>query len=457
MFDPNENDDRNLDDLPTDELETELIGWAGTLAAATARWLEQVAAYDRRKGWQEWDCRSAAHWLSWKCGMSLRTGRDHVRVARALEELPLIAAAFRDGELSFSKVRAITRIATPLDQEALLDLARAATAAHLDRIVGGCVSALRRQAEDQADHGWTRRKFSTHNHGDGTVEITIRVTTDDAERLTKAVGRHADVLLADSAGDLEDLERAERIQHLGGWSAIKSDAAVELLCGLVDRNQADPVELAVEVDVEALAEPGSRDERDLDGSPLHCSAGGAWLSREVARRSACDGSLRAVLRDEQGHALGVGRKTKVVPRWLRRRLERRDHHHCQFPDCSTTNRLHAHHIIHWTNHGPTDLDNLILLCPFHHRLVHEGRWSVRGKGGESEFVGPDGRAATSDQLKGSVAQIAEAAPQDLEALIAWWGGERLDLHYAVGVILDAQEWRRRKAAEGGSAEPPLAA
>ncbi|MCP3911557.1 MAG: DUF222 domain-containing protein [Actinomycetia bacterium] len=449
MFDHGETDNRNLDDLPFDELESQLIGWAGNLAAATARWLDWLAAYDRRNGWEQWECRSAAHWLSWKCGMSLRTGRDHVRVARALEDLPLIGEAFRRGELSFSKVRALTRIATPLDQEDLLALAREATAAHLDRIVGGCVSALRRKEEAQANQGWAQRRFSTHNRGDGTVEITIRVTVDDAERVIKSVSHHADVLLADCAGELEDLGRAQRIEHLGGWPAIKSDAAVELLGGLADRTHSDPVELDIEVDVEALL--------DDESGVVHCSTGGAWLSREVARRSSCDAAIRAVVRGDDGDPLGVGRKSRVVPRWLRRRLERRDHHHCQFPDCSTTRRLHAHHIVHWTNGGSTDLDNLLLLCPFHHRLVHEGGWSVRGKAGQHDFIGSDGQVATIGQLRGSVAQIAEAAPDDLEALKAWWGGEKLDLHYAVGVILDAQEWRRNQAEQDGSAEPSVAA
>jgi hypothetical protein len=104
-----------VDSLPLERLEANITEWSGHIAAATAQLLEWIAAYDRREGWKSWGCKSAAHWLSWKCGDTLHTAREKVRVARALSDLPLIAIAFAHGQLSYSKVRAITRVAEPAD------------------------------------------------------------------------------------------------------------------------------------------------------------------------------------------------------------------------------------------------------------------------------------------------------------------------------------------------------
>ena len=98
---------------PMEWLEAEICTLAGHIAAATCRFLLLVGELDRRGGWRTWGCMSCAHWLSWKCGISIRTAQEHVRVARALEELPVMRAAFGSGQLSYSKVRAMTRVATP--------------------------------------------------------------------------------------------------------------------------------------------------------------------------------------------------------------------------------------------------------------------------------------------------------------------------------------------------------
>ena len=95
-----------LAEVPNERLEYEVAQHAAGLAAATCRWLLMIAELDRRGTWAEWECRSMAHWLSWRCGLARRTGRDHVRVARALELLPSITAAFSAGEITYSKVRA---------------------------------------------------------------------------------------------------------------------------------------------------------------------------------------------------------------------------------------------------------------------------------------------------------------------------------------------------------------
>src|SRR4051795_7512073 len=134
--------------LPLAELARAITAGAVRLAAATAAWLALVAEFDRRGGWHGVGIRSCAHWLSWQCGLAPGPAREHVRVARALPALPAIRAAFAAGRLSYSKVRALTRVAAPDSEQALLDLAGVCTAAQLDR-----VAREWRRADSQPDDG----------------------------------------------------------------------------------------------------------------------------------------------------------------------------------------------------------------------------------------------------------------------------------------------------------------
>ena len=128
-----------------EHLEHEIVELAAQIHAATCRWLELVAEFDRREGWSSWGCKSCAHWVAWRCAISPVAAREHVRVARALAELPLIRAAFARGELSYSKVRALTRVAGIQREEELLSMARHATAAQLERILGAYGRVVRAQ------------------------------------------------------------------------------------------------------------------------------------------------------------------------------------------------------------------------------------------------------------------------------------------------------------------------
>ncbi|WP_245160044.1 DUF222 domain-containing protein, partial [Blastococcus sp. CT_GayMR19] len=118
---------------PLPELARAITAGAVRLAAATAAWLRLVAEFDDRGGWHGVGINSCAHWLAWQCGMAPVTTREHVRVARALRGLPEIAAAFGTGRLSYAKVRALTRIAAPDCEAALLEFALSATASQTER------------------------------------------------------------------------------------------------------------------------------------------------------------------------------------------------------------------------------------------------------------------------------------------------------------------------------------
>jgi hypothetical protein len=141
--------DARLAALPRERLEGEICKLAAHIWAATCRWLCLLAEFERREGWKESACVSCAQWLSWRCGLAPGAAREQLRVARRLSELPRIKAAFARGELSYSKVRAVTRVASAKTEEDLLMLAQHATAAQLERLVrtyrGIVVSEIARQ------------------------------------------------------------------------------------------------------------------------------------------------------------------------------------------------------------------------------------------------------------------------------------------------------------------------
>jgi Domain of unknown function (DUF222) len=133
---------RGFSAVSTPELVDEITTLAGHLNAASARFLALIAELDRRKGWAEWGVKSCAHWLNWKCGIDLGAARERVRVAHALVELPQVAAAMNEGRLSYAKVRAMTRVATPADESYLLNVALCGTASHVEHLVRGYRRAL---------------------------------------------------------------------------------------------------------------------------------------------------------------------------------------------------------------------------------------------------------------------------------------------------------------------------
>ena len=124
-------------EVPLEHLEAEICSGAAHLAAGMGRWLLLVGEFDRRKGYERWECRSTASWLNWQCGISVRTGQEQVRVGRALLEYPRIAEALCAGQLSYSKVLAITRVVTPETQTTLIDLAAGVPTSQIERIVAG--------------------------------------------------------------------------------------------------------------------------------------------------------------------------------------------------------------------------------------------------------------------------------------------------------------------------------
>ncbi|MGH9136345.1 MAG: DUF222 domain-containing protein [Acidimicrobiales bacterium] len=395
------------------------------LDAALARWLLLVGEYDRRQGWERWACRSCAHWLSWQCGVGMHAAREYVRVGRALEGLPLVRSHFERAALSYAKVRAITRVATPETEAALVDTALAMTAAQLERVVRAWRrSEVLESATDEARHA--ARECRVHWDDDGSLVGEFRLTPEEGALVVAAL----DVAERDAFEPVPDeAERPTPAQR--GADALVRVAEVALAAGKVDSSGADRTTVVVHVDADVLA--------GGDGA-AHVENGPA-LSTETVRRLACDAGIVVSAEGPDGATLDVGRKSHSIPVAIRRALRRRDGG-CRFPGCTARAFVDGHHIKHWAFGGVTALLNLLPLCRSHHRAVHNGGFTIEAvRDGTFRFFRPDGtEIVAAPGAPTGYPDHARRAADDLDlgiddtTPIPAWRGEHLDVEEAVAVL-----------------------
>ena len=453
------------------------------IQAATYELLVLIRQFDERNGWSS--CASCAHWLSWRTGLAPGAAREHVRVARALESLPKLSDAMRRGVVSYSKVRAVTRVATPETEQALLDVALCGTAAHVEQIVRGWrrVDRTAEAAEDRRRH--ETRSLRTWVDDDGMVVVRGRLTPEVGAVLRRALeaacdqARGKDVAGPESGAGMGADEAAGVLAP--SFAQRQADAmgviAECALAGGLDRGTAgDRYQVVVHVDADALVEepdvpagtpaavhttprrPAAGQEMCAPSAPSQAAldeAGGIHVSAETARRLVCDAATVKMRHGPDGEILDVGRRTRTISPALRRALASRDGQ-CRFPGCQNR-RCDAHHVRYWADGGATALDNLLLLCRRHHRMVHEEGFRVTlNAAGEVQFIRPDGRrllaAPPAPAWTGSPLAPVTARLKQGDIAIGpntatpAWRGERLDVGWAVGVL-----WRPRVPR---SHEPP---
>jgi hypothetical protein len=175
---------------PLEVLEDQITALAAHLAAGTFRLLALLREFDERGGWSGDGLRSCAHWLNWRCGIALGAAREKMRVAHALPALPLISAAFERGEVSYSKVRAMTRVATPANEASLLNVARHGTAHHVERLVRGYRRVLSRdEAQRRAE-----RYLTCYEDEDGCFVIHGRIPAEQGALIMKALEAAAETV-----------------------------------------------------------------------------------------------------------------------------------------------------------------------------------------------------------------------------------------------------------------------
>jgi len=379
----------DLQNLPSEQLEARITELSARITASTCQWLLLLGEFDRRHLHEQWECHSPAHWLNWQCGISLGPAREHVRVARALAQLPLITEAFAAGRISYSKVRAITRVATPTNESVLVGYALAGTAAHVERIAQ---AYRKREDEALADEESQQRNRCVHYRTmhDGSLEVSMRLPAECGALLLAALRQATDVPSSTST-DTPSQRSADALERICDAYLARPDAT------RIDRTT---------IIVHARG----------DGAHLH---DGPSVSNAAAERLSCD----CTLVDAE-----TGAATRVVPPAMRRALNVRDNYGCRFPGCTHTGWLDAHHRRHWTHGGTTRLPNLLLLCRHHHRAVHERGWTIDADGTFSDAFG---RPAWAE---------CRAAPPlppesciDAHTPVPSWAGERLDLRFVVPV------------------------
>ena len=363
---------------PLEVLEAEICELAGHLAAAECRWLELLEEFDRREGWGGWGLRSCAHWVAWKCGLSLGAARERVRVARRLPGLPKIHAAFAASELTYAKVRAVTRVATPGREAALLEAARRATTPELERIVRALRPALEEKGELDGSNLRHERRFLRWSYDDdGSLRLRARLSPEEGALVLAAL---EEARTADRAapGDVSIETSSPEIP----WADALVTMARTALGAGGGADRPERCQVMVVVDEAVLS--GQADE-----GTCHVDDGPA-LAPETARRLACDAAaIRVRVRGRS--VLDIGRKSPVIPIPIRRALRRRDGG-CRYPGCTNRRFVDGHHVRHWSRGGPTALENLVLLCRRHHRLVHEGGAHIVPAGdGLFDFFRRDGR------------------------------------------------------------------
>ena len=354
-----------------DELDRAIVNLAARINAATYDFLVLLRRFDERAGWLAWSFDSCAEWLHWRCDISLNAAREKVRVAHALKTLPAIGRAFAEGRLSYSKVRALTRVAGPKNEDELLAFALRTTAA---RVEERC-RELRfgtPASTDEAARAHARRALGLRRDPDrGTVLITVELPLEAGELVDKALDR----ALEEAASTSSELAAES-------WSAQRADALVTLAKAYLSGKQAGASGTADHYQVTVHVEE----------TALRGGAGRAGLPIETVRRIACDSDLVLLVENHEGDPLSVGRKTRIVPAAIRRALWARDGG-CRFPGCGRRRFVDAHHIEHWANGGETSVENLMLLCSKHHTLVHEGGFRIEKDYADRWFFRrPDGRA-----------------------------------------------------------------
>jgi len=432
---------RELADAPTEWLEREIGELAAQIAAATCRWLELVAEFERRGAHEAWGFHSCGAWVAWRCAIDPRSAREHVRVARALEGLERVRACFGRGELSYSKVRAITRIATPEIESELLEMARWATASQLERLVRGYRRAV---SVDDAEAAHRERFLATEWDDDGSLIIRGRLSPEDGALFLKAIEAGKEAIhereVADAVcsqgGSAEPEPGAAVREHprVNRADALAEVAERSLAGGSAPRPAAERHQVVIHAEAQALAGISEAAGCAVEDGPAICA--------ESARRIACDAALLPLLHGPKGE-LDVGRRSRVIPAAMRRALQERDEGRCRFPGCENRSWVDAHHIVHWAHGGETKLGNLVLLCGRHHRLVHEGGFEVARKpDGSLLFRRPDGRVvptvpspahgSASDLREGNRAAGVDVLPGALRSL---GRGERYDRGLAVEGLL----------------------
>ena len=339
--------------------------------------LRDIRELDISGDWDYGEFRSINHWIACRFEISWIDAKRRVDASRVIEDLPLISTALEEGRISLDKTVQLTRFATPETEKKLLKWAKTVS---LKCVRETADAAQARSLEDVCDTDRLRNFGWRKIEGGAAVSFYGALPAEQGAVVATAIDRIAESMKEAPHEEIPDLFPEEMPSTLAGRRAnsLILMASHELSTDF----DADRATLVIHAKAESLAS---------DDIPSELQ-GGSLLHPETVRRLSCDARIQTVLEDGTGEPIGIGRVSRVVPPWLVRLVKHRDRC-CTFPGCEDMHYNEAHHIWHWSKGGPTDLDNLILVCGFHHKAVHEYGWSVvKRKDGIIEWFRPSGRS-----------------------------------------------------------------
>ena len=349
------------------------------ISASQRELFDLIAAVDEREAWHEDGAHDMAHWLVMRYGISSWKAYRWIAAAKALESLPLTSASFQRGDLGIDKVVELTRFATCETERGLIPWAKEVSSGAI-RHRGDL--AARRDVQDVIDPDNDR--FLSWSYFDEGRRFGLQ---------TELPAAHGPVLV-------NAIERmVQKIPVMPGEefpSCVSARRADALLAICSARIAADPDQdratVVVHARVDALRATGRLDRKQCGADGLPSGELGAAESLQFGvaaeiesgpvihpatlERLLCNARVQTVLETETGEVIGLGRTSREPSTWMVRQIRYRDRE-CRFPGCGRRQFTEAHHIVWWRNGGRTDLDNLLLICSFHHKLVHEHGWSVK--------------------------------------------------------------------------------
>ena len=334
-----------------DEIDRGFDHFGGLRAASDAELCELIQAADVSQTWMRDGARNLVDWVALRLRVRHSTARRLVDVSKRLVDLPVLSLRFSRGDLSFDQVDALSKMATPDTEAGLVDEALGLSNAALDRM------ARRANPPSQADESkanelralWIQRRLD-----EAGGRMTAELPNAELEIVESAIRERADRMPVNPETGAFD-----------PYPQRMADGLVEL-CATTGDEMSAPPQITVTADLEALT---------TETKGVVELSSGNLIPNETARRLCCDAVVETIISDGS-RIIGVGRNSRTVPGWLRRLVYHRDNNQCRFAGCGNTRWLQVHHIQHWSQGGKTDLDNLILLCGYHHRFVHEHSWHI---------------------------------------------------------------------------------
>ncbi len=405
---------------------------AARIHAATAELVQLSAELDSDGSWAEIGVRSCAHWLSINIGVDVWTGGEMVRAGHALEQLPLLRAAFEDGRLSFDKIRAVTTVATSDDDDMWTLMALHASGAQLARICRGVRQALDVDDPRRAGDALLNRGVRTWWRDDGMLELMAVLPHEDGAIVMAAIEAAAHLVATEQryvpSPDQPELAAEHRTQPM-----LRADALIRVCDAWVAADAHTPVvapttQVVVHVDADALGGDVTGGRSRIENGPWVAPAAVRWLS--------CDADVVTVT-ERDGLPIDVGRVRRLITPRLRLAMQSRDEG-CRYPGCSVpAARADGHHVRHWYDGGSTNLGNLISLCRFHHRRHHEGRFQIEPEAsGDFTFTAADGKPLVVVAAQPANGRLDLSGWTDSQLARARDGGAPFDRHHAVSVLAD---------------------